>query len=275
MSIDACALMVAEADPDRFGAAMCVKSLAQRADLMVLYALNIEVSRAPWVTQEQMIAEMRLQWWKDAIDEIYGGKTVRKHEVVIPLAELVHRDPERFPRALFDDLIEARRFDIYREPYQNRSGFNLYISNTSGNVMELAGRAVGASDLTPFQEVGWASGLANLMGALPELYAHGRDPIPLGPIDQNAVIEGRFSEENVRNIRELAQEGLARLSAVEIGKLPKTSRAPLFAAWNAKRVLRAVERAPETALRRDTSASQFRRAASLFWLNLRHGLAFG
>jgi hypothetical protein len=63
--------------------------VAARAPLFALYAFNLEVARAPWVTQEAMIAEMRLQWWRDTVEELGGPGPVRAHEVVAPLAEVV------------------------------------------------------------------------------------------------------------------------------------------------------------------------------------------
>ncbi|MEQ8366967.1 MAG: phytoene synthase, partial [Roseicyclus sp.] len=62
MSLQACAELVARGDPDRFRATMAAPVDARRV-LFPLYAFNIEVSRAPWVTAEPMIAEMRLQFW--------------------------------------------------------------------------------------------------------------------------------------------------------------------------------------------------------------------
>ena len=44
-----------------------------RRVLFPLYAFNVEVARAPWVTSEPMIGEMRLQWWRDALEEIARG----------------------------------------------------------------------------------------------------------------------------------------------------------------------------------------------------------
>ena len=76
----ACAAIVEKGDPDRFLAAMAAPVAARRV-LFPLYALNIEVARAPWVTEEAMIAEMRLQWWRDALAEIAAGGQVRRHEV--------------------------------------------------------------------------------------------------------------------------------------------------------------------------------------------------
>ncbi|MEM7645152.1 MAG: squalene/phytoene synthase family protein, partial [Pseudomonadota bacterium] len=92
MSVDAdiaaCADLVQRGDPARFRAVMAAP-LGLRRMLFPLYAFNIEVARAPWVTQEPMIAEMRLQWWRDALEEIGAGGAVRRHEVVTPLAQIL------------------------------------------------------------------------------------------------------------------------------------------------------------------------------------------
>ena len=72
----ACAGIVERGDPWRFRTLMAAP-LEARAILFPVYAFNVEVSRAPWVTQEPMIAEMRLQWWRDALEEIASGAAVR------------------------------------------------------------------------------------------------------------------------------------------------------------------------------------------------------
>ncbi|MFM2390434.1 MAG: hypothetical protein RLZZ437_1989, partial [Pseudomonadota bacterium] len=83
MTVDACAAIVQRGDPDRFAAVMAAPRQA-RAPLLVLYAFNLEVARAPWVAKEPMIAEMRLQWWRDVLE---GPR--RAHEVAGPLHDLI------------------------------------------------------------------------------------------------------------------------------------------------------------------------------------------
>ena len=86
--VKACAALVQRADPDRFRATMAAP-VSARSVLFPVYALNVEVARAPWVTQESMIAEMRLQWWRDALQQIAEGTAVRRHEVVTPLSRVL------------------------------------------------------------------------------------------------------------------------------------------------------------------------------------------
>ena len=113
MSIQACANLVARADPDRFAAAMSAR-LQARKKLFPIYAVAVEVARAPWMTKEPVIAEMRLQWWRDALESIQEGRP-RRHEVVESLAIVL---TEKGAEAL-DKMILARRWDIHKRGFDS------------------------------------------------------------------------------------------------------------------------------------------------------------
>ena len=91
MSTQACARIVKQGDPDRFVATMAAPA-PMRPALFAIFAFNVEVTRAPWLTSEPMIAEMRLQWWRDALAEIGAGSRVRHHEVAVALAQVLDRE---------------------------------------------------------------------------------------------------------------------------------------------------------------------------------------
>lgn len=172
--LTACAALVQKADPDRFRAAMAAP-VAARPVLFALYAFNVEVARAPWVTQEAMIAEMRLQWWRDALEEIAKDGIVRRHEVVTPLAHALDADAAR----ALDRLVAARRWDIYRDPFEDADHFNAYLADTSGALMWAAAQALGAGPQaeTQVRAFGTATGLARFLQAVPELEAQKRVPL--------------------------------------------------------------------------------------------------
>ena len=140
MSLQACADLVQRGDPDRFLAAMAAPVAARRA-LFPLYAMAIEVARAPWVTEEPMIAEMRLQWWRDALEEIAEGRDVRKHEVTTPLAEAISPDTAR----ALDRMVAARRWDIYKDAFEDEDHFADYLEATGGVLMWAAAENLGAA----------------------------------------------------------------------------------------------------------------------------------
>ena len=84
----ACARMVQRGDIVRFRSVMAAPLYA-RPTLFSIYAFNLETSRAPWVSKEPAIAEIRLQWWYDALEEISKKQSLRRHEVVSPLSKIL------------------------------------------------------------------------------------------------------------------------------------------------------------------------------------------
>lgn len=185
--LNACAALVEKADPDRFAAAMA-SPVAARAVLFSLYAFNVEVSRAPWVTQEPMIAEMRLQWWRDAVEEIEKSKPVRRHEVVTPLSDVLSADLA----PLLDRLVAARRWDIYKDPFEDAAHFERYVQQTAGNLMWAAARALGAAPNPETEKqvraLGYAHGLSRFLLAVPALEAQKRIPLVDGRAEAIAAL---------------------------------------------------------------------------------------
>lgn len=171
MSLPACAEIVAKGDPDRFRAVMTLP-LAAREVLLPLYAFNVEVARAPWVTEEPMIAEMRLQWWRDVLDEIVGGGAVRRHEVVDALTPVL-RD-KAVPVDALLGIIDARRWDAARAPFSDFAALQDYCAQTGGGLMWATARALGSTDELRARALGQASGGANLFLGFAQIEAKGR-----------------------------------------------------------------------------------------------------
>lgn len=222
----ACAGIVERGDPDRFLAAMAAP-VSARAVLFPIYAFNIEVSRAPWASAEPIIAEMRLQWWRDVAREIATGGTVRRHEVATPLADVLGQDLA----AGLDELVEVRLWDIYRDPFDDAAQFERYIDRSTGTLMWVAARTLGAADEAVVRDFAFASGLANWLRAVPELVARQRIPLLDGTDD---------------GIRTLAQDGLARLTRARAARraVSKPAAPALLAGWQAEPVLKQALRDP-------------------------------
>ncbi len=233
MSLGACAALVERGDPDRFLAAMAAPVEA-RERLFPLYAFNLEVARAPWVTKEPLIAEMRLQWWRDAVAEVAEGKAPRPHEVMEPLAAVIRGG---VPGELLDGIVAARRRDVYREPFGSAAELWGYLDATGGALMWASVLATGGGDEGAARAVGRAGALAAWLMAVPALEARGWQALP----DADVVA--------------LAREGLGM-----IGPL----RGPaLRAAWRAEAVLRQVVAEPDRVAEGRLGTSEFRRRASL------------
>ncbi len=222
----ACAQAVERGDPQRFRAVMAAPVPA-RARLFPIYAFNLEVARAPWVTSEAMIGEMRLQWWRDALSEIAAGGLVRRHEVVTPLAlSLAPGMAERL-----DLLVGARRWDLYRDAFEDQAHLETYIEETGGLLLEAAATALGDAPAEVARDAGYAAGLAAFLRAVPELEAKGRRPLVDGRRDAVAA---------------LAQGGLDRLARARKGRgAVSPEAAPAFlATWEAEPILKQTARDP-------------------------------
>lgn len=163
-------------DPDRFRAGLFAPSAVQPS-LMALYAFNGEVARAREAVSEPMIGEIRLQWWVEVLDQIYGKQPVRKHPVAEALAIAIQAHD--LPRGHFDRLIEARRFDLYDEPMADHTALMSYVQDTSSGLMALAAQICGADETeTTSGPLGRAFGLTGLLLAAPLHKARGQKFIP-------------------------------------------------------------------------------------------------
>lgn len=243
--VNACAAIVERADPDRFLAAMAAPPEARRK-LFVLFAFNVEVARAPWASQEPLIAEMRLQWWRDAVAEIETKGEARRHEVMTPLAEIIDAEAAQ----ILGNLVEARRWDIYDAPFDDEAAFRWYLDATAGGLTWVAARALGAQCEEVVRDLGFAIGLANWLRAIPDLQARGRVPL----------VDGR-----PQAVQALAQEGLAALARARARRQEiATSAAPaMLTGWQAGTVLRQVAKDPERVLDGGLGQSEFQRRLSL------------
>lgn len=219
----ACAAIVEKGDPDRFRAAMAAPA-DKRSILFPIYAANVEISRAPWVTQEPMIAEMRLQWWRDVMEQIVERTDVRRHEVATPLAKVLSKAGAE----ALDDLIAARRWDIYKDPFEDEIAFTSYLERTAGGLLFASADALGQADKQTANDAGFAAGLAGFFQAIPALEAAKRIPL----------LDGRREA-----IVALATEGLKRLN------IARKSRATLaqeacISMWQVEPILRQAQHYP-------------------------------
>lgn len=148
-----------QADPDRFRAALM--SAAQgSADLLILYAFHYELAKVPEVTSEPMLGQIRYEWWREAIDEIYSDRAVRRHEISTPLREMLRR--RDVPRFWVDRLIDGRARDLDPQPFTDLVAARDYCRQTSGTLMQIAVKVLGVDPSDGVLDAGEAWGLTGL-----------------------------------------------------------------------------------------------------------------
>lgn len=158
---EACAAAVRKHDPDRYFSALFAPA-DKRPFLFALYAFNHELAHVGESVREPMIGEIRLQWWREALDGARAGNP-RNHDVVRALAAMLAK--AALPDDLLDAMIDARQFDLMSGVFGDDEKRDAYLDATSGNLMRLAARILSAGDRQDdlAREAGIAYGLAGLL----------------------------------------------------------------------------------------------------------------
>ncbi|HVC59822.1 MAG TPA: squalene/phytoene synthase family protein [Acetobacteraceae bacterium] len=164
------AALVRQQDPDRFLTALFAPP-EQRDALLALYAFNHELARAREVASEPMLALIRLQWWRDAID---GAS--RRHPVATPLAAAIGAGT--LQRADLHALIDAREIETEPE-IATLAGWRAYLLAGAGGLAVAAARLLGAPEPEAVRPLGAAYGVAGSLRSVPLLAAHGRCLLPV------------------------------------------------------------------------------------------------
>jgi phytoene synthase len=140
---------------------------SRRPALFALYAFNIEVAKTREVVSQPLLGQIRLQWWRDAIGEIYDGRP-RRHEVLDALAPAVWAYD--LSRAHFDTVIDARERDLEDEPPATLADLERYAADTAGPLLRLHLEVLGVRDEAAHRAamaVGTAWALVGLVRAVP------------------------------------------------------------------------------------------------------------
>ncbi len=207
------------ADYDRYLSALFARSSA-RPHLFTLYAFNYEVAKTAESVSQPLAGQIRLQWWRDAIAELYAGH-IRAHETVQALAETVRAHD--LPRALFDGLIDARENDLIEAPFASMEALEAYCDATSGNLMRLALRILGARD--SFDDAAHYAGIAyaltGLLRALPFHARAGRLMLPEILVSKEDIFAGEGGAKLSSAIGLIAERARTYLEMVRTRRIPR------------------------------------------------------
>jgi 15-cis-phytoene synthase len=194
-----CEQLLREADRDRFLATLFAPA-NRRGALYALYAFNLEIARVREVIREAAAGEIRLQWWRDALERPGAGEA-RANPVAAALLDTVVRF--RLPAASLIALSEARAFDLYNDPMPTLAALEAYAQATSSTVMGLAARILDAhhADIAAaVREAGIAYALAGLLRAFPLHASRGQLYVPLDVLERHGakpadILAGRATVE--------------------------------------------------------------------------------
>ncbi len=258
-------------DRDRFQTALFAPA-ERREAVFALYAFNYEVARIREVTQERLLGQIRLQWWRDAIGEIYAGAKPRRHEVAEALARAIA--DHRLSRAHFDALLDARALDLAEEAPATLEALEAYAEGSASSLVLLALEALDvrqAEAEAAGRSVGIAYALSGLLAAMRFHAGMKRCYLPQDMIDAyridlaRSVFELKSTPALAESVHEIA--ALARyhldVARAQSGAVPRQAVPALLPSVLAERRLRRLAR-----LNHDVFDSRWQRVDTLQSLQL-------
>ncbi len=225
-------------EPDRYLAATLAPPAA-RPGLAAIAAFSAELARIPASVSEAMMGEIRLQWWRDALDD--GRRGVLSGNPIADALIQAERRHNLAPELLLA-MIDARELDLAGGLPQDDAGLTAYLEAIEGNPFRLALVVLGArrsEDRALATAAGFAYGVARSLGRLPMLLHNGGFPLPAERLRAAGLDPARLTETPPASGRDRAvsQVGAelsakARTALVTIrgrwGALPRPMRTALL-----------------------------------------------
>jgi phytoene synthase len=159
--------LVRRVDPERWLSSRFIAEPGRRADVVALYAYDHELARAPKIASNPLLGEIRLTWWREALDEIFEGRPVRRHPTAQALAETVRR--RGLAREPLEAMIDARYRDLDPEPLGEAEAAD-WAQDVAGGAAEAASAVLGAPG-APVRAAAAAWALSWRVAERPELRA--------------------------------------------------------------------------------------------------------
>jgi phytoene synthase len=169
--------IVRAGDPERYLSVLYAPE-GRRPALLSLYAFNIEIARVRDAIREPLPGEIRLQWWRDAIAAPPDARTGN------PIADALRSTIAAYdlPLAAFDNMLEARIFDLYDDPMPDRTTLEGYCGETAGALIQFAAlvldREAAMAHAALAGHAGCAQAIAGLLRLLPVHRARGQCFVP-------------------------------------------------------------------------------------------------
>lgn len=237
-SLAYCRGEVRRGDHDRYLMSLMVGAGARRA-VIALLAFNLELARTQGRAGEALLGEMRLQFWHDAVDEIYRGGPARRHPVARELAAAIAC--HGLARTPIERILAARRRDLAGGAPASMAELEAFLADTSADLLELAAVAAGGRDdaaIALARDAGIAFGLCGVLRALPFHAARRRLYLPADLLrrhgaDVEEIFAGRPSAALGRVAACIARRARERLAPMrrQMPALPPGKRAiPALAA---------------------------------------------
>lgn len=271
-----CLAALRDTDRDRYLACLLAPE-EKRGALAALYAFYAEIARVRDVVREALPGEIRLQWWRDLLEDKPDGDAAANPLAAGLLACIAEH---RLPIAVLTDMIEARIFDLYNDPMESRPALEGYAGETASALIQLASLVLDPQKAPQSAVAAGHAGVAQTVaGSLLMLPIHRRrgqvylpaDLLAATGLSPEALIDGSDGQAAARAVEAfvgLGREHLAKARAA--GGIAPENRAAFLTVALVRPILDAAERAGAAVLDRPLQPAQWRRQWWM-WRALRRG----
>lgn len=261
---------VRAADRERYLAALYAPA-EKRDALLALYAFNAEIAGVRDRIREPLPGEMRLQWWRDMVS---GAGSGAGHPVAEALLDAIR--VYALPQAAFQNMLEARIFDLYDDPMPSRTDLEGYCGETAGALLQLSALILDPQAAPGFAELaghaGCAQAITGLLRLLPQHRRRGQCFVPrdllaaVGTTPEEFVAGegGSQAPRAVEAMVALAGDHLAVFEA-SAGRLPERLRPAFLPISLCRSLLSRMQRDPAAVLARTVDLPLWRK----HWLYFR------
>ncbi|MDZ7822931.1 MAG: squalene/phytoene synthase family protein [Ahrensia sp.] len=112
----------------------------KRSAIASIWAFNAEIERIPQLVSEPFLGEIRLQWWRDVCN---GARSEEggQHPVAAALLDTISK--YNLPVTAFDNLCDARIFDLYNDIIPSKADFEGYLGHTRSLLFQMCAQILG------------------------------------------------------------------------------------------------------------------------------------
>lgn len=161
-----CADMVYKDDHNRYLTTLFIDK-DKRRSLLALYAFNIEISKVVEINKEPLVSQIKLQWWRDSLDDLKKGQ-IAKHPVIEELSTLLaHHQIDLDNLSL---IIQARDTELIDKTPKTLNTLTEYCRQTAGTLNRLSLQIIKNDDRHSHsnhcEDLGTAWGLIGIIRAI-------------------------------------------------------------------------------------------------------------
>ena len=243
----------------------------KRPALFALYAFNAEIASIRDRVSEPLPGEVRLQWWRDVLDA-GTPEAAAGHPLATALMTTIQA--HKLPLSAFQNMLDARIFDLYDDPMPSRTDLEGYCGETASALIQLACLVLDRDAATSGElagHAGCAQAIAGLLRSLPIALARGQCYVPAdllaaaGTTSEN-LLSDKGGPSTLSAIQAMVSLGREHWTAFrrDAASMPQSLRPAFLPAVLAPAYLDAVERLGAKTLDRPADIAGWRKHWLIF-----------